>query len=454
MANAFANASNLVALNMGVALSTTPVGNGTVPTAMLNTIANVIAACVQSSGYGGPGSCADLFAFTGTPSTMDTATAAIRLAQNPAGVSVSGVSVSKLFNDIPTQAAFASGLSTAPNDYAIGIAYEAGLYSPGGAAVDAAGNVWVSSNLGANNSNVGKLIAKLSPLGVPAPGSPFSGGGLSNPANIAIDSQGYVWVQDSGVNSNVAISKFASDGTPVSTTGYSYPQLPMSVAIAIDGNDDVWVTQYGGSLPGLVELSNAAAYLQSPDNGTGGLEALAIDAQNNVWFTNQFGLTLLNASQGYAPTRVEQLSNGGGGSPYELAIDHQGYAWATSTGSTGDPNLTRWSSDGSTATATSLPLEPLAIDGAGNVWAADRSSGILEFSGSGSQTPATQLTPGIGLSGGLQFMAPQSLSVDGSGDLWLVSSTPNQVFEFLGAAAPVVTPLSAGVKANKLGVRP
>jgi hypothetical protein len=50
--------------------------------------------------------------------------------------------------------------------------------------------------------------------------------------------------------------------------------------------------------------------------------------------------------------------------------------------------------------------------------------------------------------------SPFGIAVDGSGDVWITSSASNAVTEFIGVAAPVVTPLSVGVKNNTLGKRP
>jgi hypothetical protein len=84
--NAFANAANLETIGTGVALATTPAGNGTVPQATINTLANILASCVNSNGTGS--ACSTLFANAmsgGTTGTMaaDTATAAINIAHNP-----------------------------------------------------------------------------------------------------------------------------------------------------------------------------------------------------------------------------------------------------------------------------------------------------------------------------------------------------------------------------------
>lgn len=88
MQNAFVTASSLASLSTGVALATTPGGNGTVPQTEINTLANVLARCINSTGPAFA-SCATLFSDAksgGTSGTTptDTATAAINMAHNPA----------------------------------------------------------------------------------------------------------------------------------------------------------------------------------------------------------------------------------------------------------------------------------------------------------------------------------------------------------------------------------
>lgn len=88
IANAFSAIANLETLGTGVALATTPAdsgGNGTVPQAEINTLANILASCINSSPTEGT-QCPTLFSNAtnayGTEPT-DTATAAINIAHNP-----------------------------------------------------------------------------------------------------------------------------------------------------------------------------------------------------------------------------------------------------------------------------------------------------------------------------------------------------------------------------------
>jgi hypothetical protein len=85
IANAFANAANLASLSTGEALTTTPAGNGAVPQAEINTLANILASCVNTAS-----TCSTLMGAATADGTAtgtkpkDTATAAINIAHNPA----------------------------------------------------------------------------------------------------------------------------------------------------------------------------------------------------------------------------------------------------------------------------------------------------------------------------------------------------------------------------------
>ena len=92
----------------------------------------------------------------------------------------------------------------------------------------------------------------------------------------------------------------------------------------------------------------------------------------------------------------------------------------------------------------------IAVDGSGNVWIANYggNSAVSEFSSSG-----VAISPATGYQGGGPSY-PDGIAVDGSGNVWLSGGVNANVTEFIGGAAPVVTPLAVGVKNNMLGTRP
>jgi len=102
LANAFAAVGNLIDIETGIAHDQNQAGNGTVPQAEINTLADILVPCVNSDGAGA--GCSTLFSSvrkSGDSSTIaDTAIAAIKLARNPA------LNVDTLFGLVPFVALF------------------------------------------------------------------------------------------------------------------------------------------------------------------------------------------------------------------------------------------------------------------------------------------------------------------------------------------------------------
>ena len=118
IANAFANAGNLATVATGMANTAVPNNaNSTVPQTTINTLANILAACVNSAT--GSTNCTTLFTnaesagSSGTAPT-DTATAAINIAHNP------GNAIAALYGLQPgTGAPYPTDLSSQPHDFTV-----------------------------------------------------------------------------------------------------------------------------------------------------------------------------------------------------------------------------------------------------------------------------------------------------------------------------------------------
>jgi len=91
----------------------------------------------------------------------------------------------------------------------------------------------------------------------------------------------------------------------------------------------------------------------------------------------------------------------------------------------------------------------VAVDGNGNVWVASfGNAGIGEFNSSG-----TAITTSTGFYGGITspigLSEPGALAIDGSGNVWVsgtgAGAANYPITEFIGAAAPVVTPVVANL---------
>ena len=452
IAKAFANAGNLETLSTGVALATTPAGNGTVPRTTINTLANILASCVNSTGPVSS-ACTTLLAdaksggSTGTTPT-DTATAAINIAHNP------GANIAALYALGTPSPPFSPALSAQPNDFTIGIALTGGgLGYAIHIAIDGLGNAWLPNGVIHNTvTEYSNLGAALSPSGG------YTGGGLSSPHDVAIDSSGNAWF----ANSASVIPELNSSGSPVSSTGYSGNGVSVPNTIAIDGSNNVWLGN-GSSPFNVIEISDAGTFLSGSSGYTSdGVSStgMAIDGSGNVWMANAFNSLKKFNSSGVLQSGASGYKGGGMSNTNGLAVDNGGNVWITSVGAStvakfSNAGVAISSSSGYTGGCINDPYG-IAIDGGGNVWVANSTGNcITKLSSAGAI-----LSGSTGYTGGL-LNAPAGIAIDGSGDLWIMNENNSNVIEFIGVATPVITPIAAGLPStptvngtSNLGTRP
>ena len=457
--NAFNNSANLyniVGGAIGLALSATPAGNGTVPQAEINSLANSLAACVNSIG---PTStpCSTLLGAAksgGTSGTnpTDTASAAINIAHNP------GANVKAIYNLAGSSPPFGSPiLSVAPNDWTVAITFtdDSILDILNGIAIDGEGNAWVTST-----SMVSGVAIKFSPLGVPLSGSTgFSTPDMSTPSGIAIDNSGNAWIADPG---GPLLEEVSSDGTTTNEYAGS-GDLNNPTGIAIDPGGNIWVSQ-GESAPdaafftsGGVDLSALLTLGEITGGGLKDAIGVAIDHAGNAFFANNLtgspyaGVSKF-ASSGLAAVTTAFGDNVARKEAYGVALDPSNNFWATATLTN---NLLKCADSCSSQTAPTTISggglahpEGIAFDGAGNAWIANNSGSISEFSNAG--TAITSTTGYMGTNGYSNpnlstLVGAQSIAVDGSGDVWVANNASGYVFEFIGGGTPVVTPIVASI---------
>jgi len=455
IANAFLNVTNLETLSKGLALESTPAGNSAVPQSTIDTLADILASCVNSTGPGST-ACSTLFAdeqsggSTGTAPT-DTATAAINMAHNP------GANLAALYALSTAAPPFAPTLGAQPNDFTLALNFTGGgLAEPTGVAIDASGNAWISNLVGSSISKFSSVGAALSPF------TGFTGGGLDNPRSVAIDGSGNVWVTSL---SDLNFSKFSSAGVPLSpSTGYTGGGLSFPVAIAIDGFGNVWIADEYTSPYRVSEFTSAGAAI-SPSNGFtgGGLDvtySIAIDGSGSAWISNGANNTISKfSSMGVALSPSTGFTGGGLFDPGPITIDSSGNLWAANYS---NQSVTKLSNAGAALSPSTgftgggvNGTNGIAIDGSGNIFVANSAGSVSEFSSSGTAiSPSTGYTStGLG--------NPYFMAIDGSGNAWVVNFEGNSVVELIGVAAPVITPICAGLPSiptadgsSKLGTRP
>jgi streptogramin lyase len=445
IANAFANAANLETLATGVALTTTPGGNGTVPQTEINSLANILSACVDLSNPSG--SCSTLFSnsyslgMTGIPPT-DTATAAIYIAHNPAS------NVASIYQVTPNTPPYTPALSSSQSDFSIAIAYSGGgLSGPQGLAIDAAGNAWVTNY-------TGNSITKLSNLGVAASGSPYTVGGLNNPSAIAVDATGNAWISNYGGNN---VTELSSTGTLMSGGGYAVGTKPRG--IAIDGAGNVWVAN---STSNSVTRLTSAGVASAPYTvgGLNGPYGIAIDGAGDVWVSNFGGASVTELSSAGVAVTGSPFMATGLTAPEGIAVDGSASVWVANSASSTVARISHVGQilsapSGYTGGGLATPYG-ISIDGAGNAWVDSQNPFVI----SGITNTDVQVSgPGGYISGTLNL--PFGIAVDGSGDTWVANNGNNTVTEFIGLTSPVITPIVAGLPAtpsatgtSTLGTRP
>lgn len=453
IANAMANVTNMVALSTGTLYTTTHAtgSTATVPQNLINTLADILAACVNSNGSSSTG-CTTLFnnaksaGSTGTTAT-DTATAAINIAHNPTS------NIAALYGNPTPSTPFTPPLSAQPSDFTLGLSFTGGGFTaadlfPRELAVDASGNIWAVS--GGSSS----VLSEFSSLGAPV----SSTGYAATPAMVQANS---VAVDNGGASASVYVASFANTGASeiskftassgAFVSNYSVGTGAGPGDIAIDGNGNIWTSDYNvNNVSKHAGTGTVAAANYTPSSGTmGAPQSLAIAAgtsgsvyisdynDGNAWvFTNAGSGSLASSSAGGSL----------GGSA--VAVDSNGAAWFSNYQSVNKLS-------GSTLTASAIGYydNGIAIDGGNNAWVANENSNtttgeIYQFN-----TSDVLINGSAGYALSPQG-SPASIVVDGSGNIWYTVFNNATIRELIGVAVPVATPLAYGTANNMLGTRP
>ena len=482
LANAFASVTNLVNLGTGRPLYNTLAGNAAVPYVEINTFADIIDACaVTSGGMAGDGSvCGNLFLNANPHDGVDSTTAPTDTLQavfdlvRPPNASMNAIpQISAIYGTKAVNAAspFQPILTSAPHDWSIALNYTSGggVGGSGSAgsgssafALDASGNLWITNTNTNSVSKWSNLGAPVSPSALSSWTGGFTPAGLNAPGPIAVDTNGYIWI----ANGNGSLVKLDATASPATGSPFTGGGLGAAAGIAIDANSEIWVTNSGS--PGdIARFSNGGVALSTSSGYTDGIAnplPIAIDESGYVWIQNEdqqannWGVTVLNATTG-SLILSKTGSDPQAANLRQIVADASGYIWepsycgvekvAMSTTSSGTLTGTTYQNIQTIGSASAV-----AIDGANRPWVAW--AGGYSCAANGSVPASVSL---IDTSNGWAYRdaslsnGPQFLEVDGSGNLWVLLDN-NSVTEFVGVAAPAVTPLATAVKNSKLGAKP
>ncbi len=452
--------------------------NGTVPQQTIDTLANIVANCVDSGNtsvgttsaalQAEATACSGLFVaatsngVTSSTSTggatvpIDTATALINIAHYPAGINtyptnspMDSKNPATLFG-LPTGIVpFTPQLANAPTDWTIALTYKS-IPTPIAIVIDASGDAYI----GTNSATAG-YITELGPQGAVNATSTTAVPNLTG-LGVSTGSAATVWATS---HSNSELYQFSSNLKTSST--FTSPKVTGPTALAVDSSGNVYVVNNSATYTAFylqefnsVGTANYAtsSYEFSVGNG------IAMAANDDVWVSSSnSGLGLYpNPSTGSATP----VTNPGAPSVDAVAVDYLGDAWVTTTGSV-NALLQKYSTTSNAPTdygvngydnaamgGMSTPVA-LAIDGSNanninyfNVWVAN--SGNNTVSEINSSSTSSTLSPSVGYQSGTGLVkSPSAIAVDNSGDVWVTNQGNSTVTEIIGSATPVTTPLAA-----------
>ncbi len=492
--NAAATVRSLVNLSsgqVGSVLGNAPNGLTTSTMREFNSLANLLASCIDAST---PARCRALFRLAAPPdgsAPEDTLQAAVDIAHFPAQ------NARKLFKQSQLSPLYAPALASAPNAWTLAIRYNGNgheLDGPGNMAFDKDGNIWSTNNYQYNPDPripvcAGTTLIKLTPTGQDAPGAPYSGGGVNGAGfGITLDTNGDVWVGNFGFKGegctepppSNSVSEFRPDGTaispdatPVFTGGFMQGQISFPQATVSDQSGNIWIANCGSD--SVTQFHNGNPNDNNNFNGIG-LKApfgMAIDSEGNAWVTGNNSNSVVElASDG---ARVGQPFTGGGISkPLGIAVDSLDNVWVANSaiiplsfvcGGSGTPpgraSVTEIRRDGQpmrsfTGGGQTIPWG-IAVDGNDNIWVANFAGRRLtELCGSRPSKcpPGLQTGDAISPDTGYTFdglTRNTGVAIDPSGNVWLannwrtvaVQTNPggHELVVFIGLAAPIKTPL-------------
>jgi len=232
--NAAAMTRNLVTRRRGAVspvLTRFPNGRSTSTLRSFNSLADLLALCRRQDR-----TCARLLRLGAAPGggpAPDTLQATVNIAVNP-WHNVGGLfKLTRLAGKLPPRYAPALGPRQLPDAWTLALRFEGrprGLDGPGALAIDAKGGIWVGNNYEYSRESTkstcfGRKLFRFTPTGHYYPGSPYESGGTSGVGyGITIDGNEHVWVGNFGFEGkgcrkeapHNSVSEYTSSGKALS----------------------------------------------------------------------------------------------------------------------------------------------------------------------------------------------------------------------------------------------
>jgi DNA-binding beta-propeller fold protein YncE len=298
--------------------------------------------------------------------------------------------------DLSTPPAIATLDPTQPPEFVWKISGDPNpLAGPSGLGLDAEGNIYVVDT---GNNRIQKFDGEGQFLMVW--GSPGSGEGQFNftpprkvhagPGDVAVDSQGNIYVADSG---NVRIQKFDQEGrflTQWDSSSGGEGQFQFPFGLAIDGQDNVYVVD---GTPHLQKFDGEGQFLAKwgdigvRDGEFATIGFAAVDVQGNIYVADRgAGRIQKFNSSGQFLGKWGSVGMGDGQfvGANGIAVDGQGYIYVTDFGNprvqifdSQGKFLLKWGSRGQDDGQFTNPTD-IVVDGQGNIYVSDYNNNTIQ----------------------------------------------------------------------------
>ncbi len=250
--------------------------------------------------------------------------------------------------------------------------------------------------------------------------------GQFEPGGVAVDASGNVYISDEG-NGAVYKETLSTSGIYVQSTiasGLNYP-----TAVAVDGSGNVYIVEFQGNNSVLKESLSGGHYTQSTiASGLNGPSGVAVDGSGNVYISDTVNGRVLEETP--SPGGYTQIIVASGSIyPRGIAVDGSSNVYFVDGFSSAvlkeTPSNGRFTQSALFTVPTFTSEGALAVDSSGNLY--------LTTPISGTHSPVFKET----LSGGLYTRSeigsnlnfPNAVAVDGSGNVYISDALNDRVLK-------------------------
>ncbi len=248
---------------------------------------------------------------------------------------------------------------------------------------------------------------------------------LANPASVALDSAGNVYLADP---TNNTIQKWNATTHQLTVLVSSGLSSPFGVAVDSAGNVYIADTGHNAIKEWRVSTQTVTTLVSS---GLSGPEGVDVDAAGNVYIADT-GHSAIKEWR-VSNRTVTTLASSGLNRPDGVAVDGAGNVYIADTGNNA---IEKWNATSGLTTLVSGLNGPtgVAVDGFGNVYIADNGNGVIVEWNASAQQATTLIYSGL--------KSPQDVAVDGAGNIFIVGLGSNALVEWSASTQQATTLIS------------